>query len=238
MSELNFNESVSPTRVVDSSTDAIQYVNVGFSIFARVSTIPGSPTFSFSQPLINSRLFLASWVLLGSQILLLLAKHVFHLEKLPVLDISRGQVLQIPMEELQSLLKYLGSRQPSSALNQGATLTGRQSISSPITFPTELPPDSPLYVAMYISADYSSELYTPSLFAYVPIVSFPGLRGALPFVILSLLAVIFVRCVVPPETTGAKPAPKTSIRQNQFLNLTSEDVLAILRRFGRYFNSP
>lgn len=235
---MNYHESVNTTQLVDSSANSNQAINVGFSLLTRITSMPGSPTFTFAQPLISSRLFLASWVLIGSQIILLLLKHIFHLEKLPVLDICKGQVLQIPIGELQNLLQYLGSRQPGPGTNQGASVPSSQNINSPITFPTELPPDSPLYIAIYVTIDYSNELYTPSFLVYVPILSFPGLRGAIPFIILSLLAVIFVRCVVPPETTGAKPLPKQNTRQNQSLNLTSEDVVAILRRFGRYFSAP
>ena len=215
----------------------IQAINVGFAFLTRISTLPGSPSFTFAQPLINSRLFLAPWVLIGSQVFLLLANSFFHLERLPVYDIARGQMLQIPVGELQSLLQYLSSRQIDSMTNLGSNIYNQQRSTSP-TFPTELPPDSPLYMAIYISVDYSNELYTPSLLAYIPIISFPGLHGAIPFLILAILAVIFVRCVVPPETTGARTAPKPSVRKNQALNLSTEELLAILRRFGRYFAHP
>ncbi|AGA69356.1 hypothetical protein Desdi_1907 [Desulfitobacterium dichloroeliminans LMG P-21439] len=218
--------------------NSIQAINVGFALLTRISSIPGSPTFTFVQPLINSHQFLAPWVLLGSQILLLLAKYVFQLEKLPIHNFTSGQLLQIPIGELQSLLQYLGPRQPSSATTQRNTINNSLSTADPISFPTELPPDSPLYMAIYISVDYSNELYTPSLLAYVPIISFPGLRGAVPFLILALLAVIFVRCVVPPETTGAKPAPIPRKSMNQYLNLTSEEIVTLLKRFGKYFSSP
>lgn len=213
-------------------------INVGFILFSRISSVPGSPTLSFLQPLINSQLCCGSWVLIGSQIFLLLAKYIFRLENLPVLDVPKGQVLQIPIAELQSLLQYLGSRHmnPVEGSRTLSTITSMGSTPG-VTFPTELPPQSPIYISLYISTDYSKEEFTPSMIAFVPVLSFPGLRGALPFLVLALLAVIFVRCVVPPETTGAKPEPSTSNSPKQFLNLSSEDILLILRRFGKYFGN-
>ncbi|AFM00587.1 MULTISPECIES: hypothetical protein [Desulfitobacterium] len=235
---MNLHEYIIANQSNNSQNKDTQIINVGFSLLSRVSSVPGSPVFTFLQPLINSRLFLAPWILLGSQILLLLAKHVFHLEKLTVLDIARGQRLQIPIEELQNLIRYLCSRQTQATSNQDSNFDTAQNGTDPIPFPTELPPGSPGYLAIFVSVDYTDELYTPTLFFFVPILSFPGLRGALPFLILAILAIIFVRCVVPPETTGAKPEPKPRMEQNQSFNLRSEDVTAILRRFGRFFNSP
>ncbi|MEL1135984.1 hypothetical protein AAC978_12440 [Desulfitobacterium sp. THU1] len=238
MSAINLNESLRQVSAQESLANSIQAINVGFAFLTRISSIPGSPSFTFAQPLINSKQFLASWVLLGSQILLLLAKNVFQLEKLPIHDFSSGQVLQIPIGELQSLLHYLGPRQLGSATNQSNIMSNPLSTADPISFPTELPPDSPLFMAIYVSVDLSNELYTPSVLSYVPIMSFPGLRGAVPFLILAILAVIFVRCVVPPETTGAKPAPIPRKSKNQYLNLSSEEIVTILKRFGKYFSSP
>ena len=216
----------------------LQPIIVGFSLLTRISTMPGSPTFTIAQPLINTRLHLATWVLLGSQVLILLAKNVFGLEKIPVLDIAQNQILQIPIEELHNLIQYLGSRRVNTTSNQVPSSQIIPGSSTTANFPTELPPDSPVYIALFITSDYSNELYTPSILTYLPIVSFPGLRGALPFLILALLAVIFIRCVVPPETTGAKPIQKQSIGQNHSYKLTSEDLIVILKRFGKYFITP
>lgn len=235
---MNLHEFLISDQCDTPQDGGLQNIIAGFALLTRISAMPGSPVLSFVQPLIVSRLFQASWVLLGSQILLLLAKHIFHLEKLPVLDLARGQKLQIPIEELQNLIQYLGTRQKAAPSNQGAAFNNTTNGTGALAFPTELPPDSPVYVAIFISVDYANEVYTPTLLVYVPILSFPGLRGALPFLILALLAVILVRCVVPPETTGAKPVPKPRTEQNQSFNLSSEDVMAILRRFGRFFGSP
>lgn len=237
VSGMNLHQTVDQIFLNDERNSQIQAISIGFALLTRISSIPGSPSFTFAQPLINSRLFLAPWVLIGSQVFLLLAKVIFRLDKLPVYDITRGQRLQIPIGELQSLLQYLSSRKVDPLPNQGSNFYRPQSSSGPV-FPTELPPDSPFYMAIYVSVDYNNELYTPSLLAYMPIISFPGLRGAIPFLILAILAVIFVRCVVPPETTGAKPAPSLNMGQNTFLNLTTEDILAILGRFGKYFTAP
>lgn len=217
------------------SSESFEPIGMGFGIFTKISSVPGSPSLSFFQQIFNGKLISASGVLIGAEFLLLLTKYIFKLDKVPVLDISQNQVLQIPIGELQSLLHYLGSRQNTkggttsfSALSEGATPS----------FPTVLPPEAPIYLVLYILADYSNQQYTPSIYLIVPVLSFPGIRGALPILILALIATIFVRCIVPPETTGSKPLVRPSEQPNPSLSLRPEELLGILNRFGKYFRSP
>ena len=218
-------------------------INIGLSITSRVSTLQGSPTLNILQPLINGRLFSASGVLIGAQFLLLLAKHIFKIDNIPVIDVPKNQFIQMPIGELQSLLQYLGSRQSNEATLQGGStfspLTSSTAFptGSSIGFPTNLPPEAPLYIAVYIAADFSNQLFTPTVWYFVPILSFPGLSGSLPILILTLLATIFVRCVVPPESTGSKPFPKPSEQPNSSFSLHPEELFGILNRFGKYFSS-
>jgi hypothetical protein len=214
-------------------------ITVGISIFSRVSSVSGSPSLSYLQPLINSRLFSSTGVLIGAQILFLLAKYIFKLDSVPRLDLANNQIVQIPLGELQSLLQLLATKQkniqPSGNLSGAAAASGTTPLDEEDTFPTNLPPEAPVVISLFITADYSNQLYTPTSWFYVPILSFPGLRGSLPILILSTLGTILVRCVVPPESTGAKPIPEPSEQPNSSLNLRPEELLGILNRFGKYF---
>ena len=186
--------------------DNLLAINVGFSFLTRVSSIPGSPSFIYSQPVINSRLYFAPWILLGAQVLSLLAKKLLHLEKIPVLDVSQGKLSTIPLDKFINFLGSLGSKNESRPYDILREINSTDSSSANgLDFPTQLPPDIPMYIALYLSADYSRELYTPSIIVYVPLISLPGIKGALPFLVLALLGTILVRCVVDPNTTGAKP---------------------------------
>ena len=217
------------------SNESLEPINIGISIFSRSSSLPGSPTISLIQPLITGRLFSAAGVLIGAQFLLLLTKYIFKLEAVPVLDVPKNKIIQIPIGELQALLQALGSRQNGSTSGLPLDMQNIPGLASGV--PTILPPEAPLVVSVYIAADYSTQPYTPSTWLIIPILSFPGLRGTLPALILALLQTIFVRCVVPPETTGSKPLPKPAQQPNPSLNLHPEDLLGILNRFGKYFNS-
>lgn len=231
----------------DSGRETSQPITVGFSIFSRVSSVSGSPSLSYLQPLINSRLFSSAGVLVGAQILFLLAKYIFKLDSVPRLDLANNQIVQIPLGELQNLLQVLAAKQKNNQTNGktngntngsffGSTAAaGTTPLDEEDTFPTNLPPEAPVVISLFITADYSNQLYTPTSWFYIPILSFPGLRGSLPILILSTLGTIFVRCVVPPETTGAKPLPEPSQQPNSSLNLRPEELLGILSRFGKYF---
>lgn len=182
-------------------------INVGFSFLTRVSSIPGSPTFIYSQPLINSRVYFAPWILLGAQVVSLLGKRFLQIKEIPILDVAQGRLSFIPLDKFLGFLMSLNDPTGNSRngdifdeLSQTSSSTA-----SGLDFPTQLPSDVPMYIALYLSADYSRELYTPSMIVYVPFLSFPGLKGALPFLVLALLGTILVRCVVDPKTTGAKP---------------------------------
>jgi hypothetical protein len=218
--------------MLESSGETLESINVGISISSKISSIPGSPSLSVLQNLLSGKIFLASGVLIGAELILLLSKYLFKLDSIPVLDAKKSQIIQMPLSELQALIHYLRSLQGNST---GGSPPTPFALRASTGFPTNLPPESPLIISVYIQADFTNQLYTPSLWLYVPILSFPGLRGALPLLILGLLETIFVRCVVPPETTGLKPLPKPTKQESSSLNLQPEELLGILNRFGKYF---
>ncbi|HEY8909296.1 MAG TPA: hypothetical protein VIM51_03310 [Desulfosporosinus sp.] len=221
-------------------------LNLGISISAPISSVIGSSSFLFAQPLLTGQVFASSAVLIGAEAFLFIAGRVFNLESLPVLDVNNGQTVQMPLSELQEFLRWMANgSNPSLNPNQVANgrtmlansagqIGGTDVIPELVTVTT---PEAPLVVSIYVSAPYSNIPFTPTVSVFVPILTFPGLRGALPLLILGLLATIFVRAVVPPESTGAKPLPKPGTRMNGPLTFTPNDLLQLLTRFGKHFES-
>lgn len=210
---------------VDQCTEPL---NMGIAFFAPISSVAGSPTFFFTQPLINGRVFASTAVFIGAQIFLFIAQHLFRLESVPVLDVKNGQTLQMPLSELQGFLKWVSN---GSTSEYTGTISNRG-------FITPESPEAPITMALFVASDYSNIPYTPSLWFLFPILTFPGLRGALPLLILELLATIFVRAVVPPESTGSKPIPEpVANKMNNHLSLSPNDILELLTRFRKQSNS-
>lgn len=213
------------------SNEALESMSAGIGIFSRVSSVPGSPLVSVFQPLLSNRVFSAAGILVGAEILLLLTKYLFRLDTVPLYDVPRDRVLQIPIGELQELLQGLGVKQKGTSSAYPANMQDIVGGTSSTVFPAE----TPFIVAIYIAADYTSQPFSPSVWLIIPIFTFPGLRGSLPILILTLLETIFVRSVVPPETTGSKHPPKLN-QPTQSIKLHPEELLSILKRFGKYFN--
>lgn len=216
------------------SGESFEPIGMGIFFVSKISSVRKSGSVSLFQPILSGKIFSSAGVLIGAEVLILLTRFIFKLDKVPVLNISQNQVIQMPIGELQSLLHYMSSRQTTTG---GTTPPTASSVGATPAFPTILPPDAPFFVGLYLVSDYSNQLYTPSLYLLVPILSFPGLTGTLPILILGLLVTIFVRCVVPPETTGSKPLTKPSEQPNPSLSLHPEELLGILNRFGKYFRS-
>ncbi|SHH12144.1 hypothetical protein [Desulfosporosinus lacus] len=224
-------------------------LNMGISIFAPISSVHGSSSLLFAQPLLTGSVFASAAVLIGSEFFLFIANHLFHLKSIPVLDARNGQTVQMSLTELQEFLRWMangiGVSQNSNRVTDGgdgnvlSNEAGR--IDHSTGFLTVTSPEAPLTVAIYISANYSNEPFTPSISFYLPILVFPGIRGALPLLILGLLATIFVRAVVPPESTGAKPLPKPEpepepeprTRMNNPLTYSANDLLQLLTKFRK-----
>lgn len=224
-------------------------LNMGISIFAPISSVHGSPSLLFAQPLLAGSVFASTALVIGSEIFLFIANRLFHLKSIPVLDASSGQTVQMSLTELQEFLRWMANGMGPSPnsnpvtdggggnilSNEDGRITGDHSTG----FLTVTTPEAPVTVAIYIAADYSTEPFTPSVAFYIPILALPGVRGALPLLILGLLATIFVRAVVPPESTGAKPLPKPELepepgtRMNNPLNYSANDLLQLLTKFGK-----
>lgn len=222
-------------------------LNMGLSIFTPISSVTGSSSLLFAQPLLTGSVFASTAVLIGSELFLFIVRRLFHIKSIPVLDAMNGQTIQMSITELQEFLRWMAngigvSPNPSPVTdgengnipsNQDEQITGITNTGF-ITIKTL---EAPLTVAIYFSAFYSNNPYTPSVTLYIPILAFPGVRGALPLLILGLLATIFVRSVVPPDSTGSKPLPKPGTRINNPLTYSSNDLLQLLTKFGNNFGT-
>lgn len=203
----------------------------------------------FTQPLLAGRVFASSAVLIGSQIILFIMGRFLGVKSIPILDSTNQQTVQMPLSELQDFLRWTtdGSRSSTNlntmpdGINRFITTDG--GVTGGIAgildrgFPTPESPEAPMVFAVYVLANFSNKPFSPYVLLTVPILTFPGLRGALPLLIVSLLATIFVRAVVPPESTGAKPLASPSTTSNNNLTLTPNDLLKLLMRFGKHFGS-
>ena len=199
-------------------------LNMGIAIFSPISSVAGSATLFFTQPLIHGQVFASSAVIIGSELFLFIAQRLFRLESIPVLDVKNGQTVQMPLSELQGFLKWMSN---GSAGEYTSTMPNRG-------FLTPESPEAPLTIVLFVAADYSNNPYSPSAWFLFPILTFPGIRGALPILILEVLATIFVRAVVPPESTGSKPLPKPgTIKPNNPLPFSPNDILQLLSKYRK-----
>jgi hypothetical protein len=188
-------------------------LNFGISVWTAFSAVHGSPSLFYFQPLLYGKVFVSAAVLIGAQLFLFLALYIFGLDEVPILcpgSEAENQIIRIPVSKLRellisfsqgsisddnSLLDNLGS-QTSSSASPNQTNAG---------FLTTQTPQIPLIVGLSVAGDFSSKPYSPSNFITLPIFILPGIRGSLPMLILGMLGTIFVRAIVPPELTGAKP---------------------------------
>lgn len=239
-------------------------LNFGVSVFTPVSSVEGSSTFFFLQPLLTGSIIASVAILIAAQIFLFLADRLFGLESRPV---QRGplilpeQTVRMTLRDLQDFLASMprniqsstDSPAPSTSSSSPVTGTSAPTVSTSIpTTSTSVPsnganiplsenvstgtietPETPLIFALAVWGDFTDTPYTPSVFLLFPVLTFPGLRGALPMLILELLAAIFVRAVVPPQTTGSRPLTNpTANRQSQSI-FSPDDVLNLLNRFRK-----
>ena len=210
-------------------------LNMGISIFAPISSVHGSSSLLFAQPLLTGSVFASTAVLIGSEFFLFIANRLFHLKSIPVLDARNGQTVQMSLTELQEFLRWIANGMGPLQIQTQSNEDGRISGDHSTGFLTVTTPEAPLTIAIYIVASYSNDPFTPSVSFYIPILVFPGVRGALPLLILGLLATIFVRAVVPPESTGAKPLPEPEpgTIMNNPLTYSPNDLLQSLIKFGK-----
>lgn len=219
-------------------------LNLGILFSGPISSVPGSASISYLQPLLAGKVFASAGIIIGAELFLFLVQRLFKLEGVPNycpgVD-SEGSILRIPVPELQELLGTLAKYNQASESKQNLP---------PPNYPSTLPeqtnslgsflihttPEIPLIVSLVIYGDYSEKPFCPYVVFGVPIFTVPGIRGALPMLILGILGTIFVRSVVPPEATGSKPL-KRSLSDTKPFQFNSEELMKLLNRFGKYFGS-
>jgi hypothetical protein len=179
---------------------------LGLSIYSPVSSVPESATFFFFQPVLTGKVFASAGVLIAAQLFLFLADRFFGLESMQVQKgpvISPDQTVRMTPGNIQNFLAsathdYVQPSNSISAPSTGQVVTG-------ISIET---PEIPLVFALTVWGDFTNKPFCPNISLILPLFTFSGVRGALPLLILELLTTIFVRSVVPPETTGSKPLPE------------------------------
>ncbi|EGW39521.1 hypothetical protein [Desulfosporosinus sp. OT] len=223
-------------------------LNFGVSIFAPVSSVPGSSTFFFLQPLLTGKVVASVGFLIASQIFLFLADRLFGLESMPIQRgpvIPPDQTVRMSLRDLQNFLASVsrdiqpstGTSAPSAGTSTPSTGTSTPSREDVSTGTIETP-EAPLIFALAVWSDFTDKPYTPSVFLLIPVFTFPGLRGALPMLILELLTTIFIRAVVPPKTTGSRPLTNPASNNNlPPFQFSPEDVLKLLKRFNKHFGT-
>lgn len=211
-------------------------LNFGVSILAPVSSVPGSPTFFFLQPLLAGKVFASAGILITAQLLLFLADRIFGLESRPLQKcppISPDQTVRMSLSDLQD---FLASVSRDNVQPPTGTPTSPTDQTSGLIEET---PESPLVFSLALWSDYTNNPYGPVVFFILPLFAFPGVRGALPLLILELLSTIFVRSVVPPQTTGSRPLTDPTLTMNKlpYLHFSPEDLLNLLNRFSKHFGT-
>ncbi|TGE31649.1 hypothetical protein [Desulfosporosinus sp. Sb-LF] len=208
-------------------------LNFGLSIFAPVSSVPGSNTFFFLQPLLTGKVFASVAVLIATQLFLFLADRFFGLESMPIQRgpvISPEQTVRMSLSDLQDFLASMPRDNVQPSIGTPA--------SSTVQTGTIETPESPLILALAVWGDFTNKPFTPSVFLIFPLFTFPGVRGAMPLLILELLATVFVRAVVPPQTTGSKPLADPTLNSKlQSMQFSPEDLLNLLNRFSKHFGT-
>ncbi|WP_425801683.1 hypothetical protein ACHOLT_13805 [Desulfitobacterium sp. Sab5] len=226
--------------------DSFTPINLALYISVPISAAAGSPTLAFRQPLITGHIFSSAGVLVGAELFLILAKYILKLESISTVDLQTNQIIQMPMKEFHEFLKTITGN--NTGITQSIItppISAASSSTNPITpftsgsrgFIQPLPPEAPLVISLLVTSDFSNMTFSPNLSFFLPVIAFPGLRGSLPIILLSLLATILIRAVVSPQTTGAKPLSKPGEQANSSLNFSPEDLLRFLSRFGKYFSS-
>ncbi|KLU67737.1 hypothetical protein DEAC_c01410 [Desulfosporosinus acididurans] len=223
--------------LVSAVNSSKEPLNFGISIFSPVSSLPGTSSLFFLQPLLTGKVFASLGILIAAQLFLFLANRLFGLELStikPGTVISPEQTVRMSTSDLQDFLASVTSSSIQSSVGQPLN-------NQPMNLPRDVSsgtletPEAPVIFALTVWGDFVANPYGPTVFLILPIVTFPGLRGALPMLILELLGTIFVRAVVPPQTTGAKPLQESSSSKPPLLQFTPEGLVNLLNRFSKHF---
>lgn len=213
-------------------------INLAIYFICPISSTKGSPSLTYRQTLLAGRIFSSAGVLIGAELFLLIAKYLFKLEFIPILDLPTKQIIQMPIKEFYDFVRAFTSEKAGSTIPSASSAPSslQSLIPGSRGFESPLPPEAPLVITLAVTADFSNNPYSPYATFFLPIIALPGIRGALPILILGILGTIFVRTVVAPETTGAKPLPKTDDQPNSSIKFSPEELLQFLSRFGKYFS--
>lgn len=174
------NLSADISRTLLDSKDPL---NFGISIYSPVSIVSGSATFYFLQPIFKGKVFASAAILIAAQIFLFFVDRIWGHE----------------IRTNDSVQAY--SANPANPPTDPASPPANLGLC-----PSETS-DTPLAVGLSVWSDFTDQPFSPSVFLLIPLFTLSNIRGSLPILILELLTTIFVRSVVPPQTTGSQTLP-------------------------------
>jgi len=109
-----------------------------------------------------------------------------------------------------------------------------QIVDGEVTRPgVQLTPPAPLLVYILLSGFVGSTRESPNFSLFLPIISVNGVTGSLPIIIISLIATILERSVVPPTSSGVQPIPEP--KEDPKFQFNLQELLNLLRGYNRYF---
>jgi hypothetical protein len=200
-------------------------LNFGLSFFVPVSSEQGSASFFMLQPLITSKVFASMGVLIVAQLIMFLAVRFC---KFDTFFVRKGSTVSSERTVSMSLSDLQGFLAAMPGINS-------QQLTGQVPSGTLETQEAPLVLALTVWGDFQDKPFGPTVFLLAPLFTFPGLRGSLPMLIMELIVTIFVRSVVPPETTGSKPLKSPTSPNANVLQISPENLLELLNRFSKHF---
>ncbi|MDQ7092693.1 hypothetical protein REC12_03745 [Desulfosporosinus sp. PR] len=177
--------------------------------------------------MLTGKVFASLGILSVTQLVLFIISRVLGLRTgilNPGTVISPEQTVRMSPNDLQDFLTSVSRNYVQPTTGQIDVTTG-----------TVETPEAPLVVALTVWGDFTDVPFGPTAFFLLPIFTLPGVRGALPMLVLEIITTIFVRAVVPPQTTGAKPLKEPASGGPKLLQFTPENLIDLLNRFSKHF---
>ncbi|MDA8442086.1 MAG: hypothetical protein M0Z55_06885 [Peptococcaceae bacterium] len=212
-------------------------IDLNLRFISPVSSAVGSPTLHFNQKITATQLPNAGfWLLVVNtiiQIVVWLCGEDKIIQPDPAAFPGSEQMISMSLPQLAQFLAQLGGgnwdlpQRNSAALNSGDGITrpGVQVL-------------SPAYLTLFllVNATPTGRAGTPIFSLFVPLLSFVGISGGLPIIIMGLISTILVRHVVPPSSSGTAPMPDPPGLAQPSIELKLQELMQLLKGWGQLFD--
>ncbi len=206
-------------------------LDITLRLTSPISSARGSPRLLYSQVLTTTTVANASLFALGIDFLVQLAAWFFGEDRVSRPTSYRGSdgTVTMPLSALSQFLKRIKNGRADIA----------EANPTPQPWPVEtrpgveVEPPQPMTLLLLLNGRVSPSDGSPIINLTIPVLSFPGITGGLPIIIIGLIATILVRAVVPPSTSGTTP-PADPPQEPKF-QFGTEEILQLLQQFGEYF---